>query len=52
MVIDKHQAAVKAVVWSHLKEGQLATGGGSQDKKICIWNVKTQSLISEVETDS
>mgnify|MGYP000548384756 FL=1 len=33
-----HRAAVKALAWSKVKNNILATGGGTNDKKIKIWN--------------
>lgn len=36
-----HTAAVKALAWCPWQSNLLATGGGSDDKKICFWNTST-----------
>ncbi len=36
--IKQHKSAVKAIAWCPWKTSLLATGGGSQDKKIIFWN--------------
>ncbi|KFD45255.1 hypothetical protein M514_13868 [Trichuris suis] len=37
--LSDHQAAVKAIAWSPSESNILATGGGSDDRKIKIWNI-------------
>ena len=39
----RHQAAVKALAWNPLQRGLLASGGGTADKCIHIWNSKSES---------
>lgn len=48
----EHTAAVKAIAWNPHQNGILASGGGTQDKKIRFWNTLTGSLLSEVDTGS
>lgn len=36
--IYKHTAAVKGIAWHPTKIGFLASGGGTQDRSIKIWN--------------
>lgn len=49
---ESHQACVKAMAWSEKQYGVLATGGGSADRMIKTWNVRTKELIHERLTDS
>lgn len=48
----EHTAAVKALSWSPHQSGILATGGGSTDKTIKLWNLKTGNLIKSTNTGS
>jgi cell division cycle 20-like protein 1 (cofactor of APC complex) len=52
MRMSEHIAAVKALSWSSHQNGLLATGGGSTDKTIKLWNVKTSSLVKSIDTGS
>lgn len=36
--LTEHTAAVKALAWSPHRNSILATGGGSTDKSIKLWN--------------
>lgn len=36
-----HKAAVRAIDWSPHQRGILATGGGTADQMIKIWNINT-----------
>lgn len=36
--VYEHTAAVKGVAWHPLKNGILASGGGTEDRSIKIWN--------------
>ncbi|KAG9395366.1 WD domain G-beta repeat [Carpediemonas membranifera] len=47
-----HKAAVKAFAWSHASPHYLATGGGSSDGKLRIWDVRTGAMLAEVATRS
>ncbi|KAI9003593.1 WD40-repeat-containing domain protein [Gaertneriomyces semiglobifer] len=49
---NPHGAAVKALSFHPRKRWVLASGGGTADRKIKTWNLQTQSLITEHDTDS
>jgi WD40 repeat protein len=53
--LDGHTAAVKAIeyvpFWG-LGSNYLATGGGSGDGTIRVWNLNTGSEVVRMETDS
>lgn len=49
---NEHTAAIKALAWSPHKNGILATGGGSTDKTIRIWNIHERSCIKRMDTGS
>jgi WD40 repeat protein len=36
----QHTAAIRALAWSPFQDYLLATGGGTQDKTICLWDVR------------
>lgn len=42
--IDEHHAAVKAIAWSPHRRGLLATGGGTADRYIRIWNTMQSEI--------
>lgn len=48
--IDGHQAAVKALAWSPHHRGVLATGGGTADRCIKIWNALSGTMRSSLDT--
>ena len=50
--LEEHTAAVKAMAWSPHRRGILATGGGTADKRLKIWNVKTSVKLHDVDTAS
>ncbi|SGZ40453.1 uncharacterized protein HGUI_02653 [Hanseniaspora guilliermondii] len=45
-----HTAAVKGVLFCPWLDYILATGGGSKDRYIRIWNTKTGTLIKKIKT--
>lgn len=47
-----HAAAVKALAWSPCNRGVLASGGGTADKSIRLWNTLTGTQGTRVETES
>jgi cell division cycle protein 20 (cofactor of APC complex) len=51
-VFREHSAAVKAVAWCPWQNNLLATGGGTSDKQIKIWNMYNGNLIQSVDTQS
>jgi WD40 repeat protein len=50
--IKEHNSAVKAVAWCPWKASLLATGGGSQDKKIVLWNGYKNIVETKIDTKS
>lgn len=50
--LEEHTAAVKALAWSPHTRGVLATGGGTADKRLKIWNVNKAIKLNEVDTGS
>ncbi|XP_059474135.1 cell division cycle protein 20 homolog isoform X2 [Neocloeon triangulifer] len=49
---NAHQAAVKALAWCPWQNGVLASGGGTADRHIRFWNIRTGSSISAIDTKS
>ncbi|CAJ1078889.1 cell division cycle protein 20 homolog isoform X2 [Xyrichtys novacula] len=49
---SEHQGAVKALAWCPWQPNILATGGGTSDRHIRIWNVNSGSCISSLDTQS
>jgi len=49
---SNHSAAVKAISWSPHQRGILASGGGTADRTIKIWNVSTSACMSSTDTGS
>ena len=49
---QSHQAAVKAIAWSPHQSSLLASGGGTADRCIKFWNVKTGVEMQSVDTGS
>ncbi|KAM3162703.1 APC/C activator protein CDH1 [Lachancea thermotolerans] len=52
LTLAEHTAAVKAMAWSPHRRGVLATGGGTADKRLKIWNVRTSTKLHDVDTAS
>lgn len=50
--IHAHTSAVKALAWCPWRNGILATGGGTKDKTIKIWDVKDNKLEMTRHVDS
>lgn len=48
----EHQAAVKALAWCPYQRNVLATGGGTADRTIKIWNSGNGCVINSVDTGS
>lgn len=47
-----HKAAVKAIAWSERHSGILATGAGTADRCIRIWNINEKRLVDFKDTGS
>lgn len=50
--LKEHKAAVKALSWCPWKPNLLATGGGSIDRTIKLWDCQTGSTILSKDTGS
>lgn len=50
--LTSHCAAVKALAWSPWNRHTLASGGGTADKTIKLWNAATGSCLNSVDTGS
>ena len=48
----EHQAAVKALAWCPWQPHILASGGGTSDRQIKLWNIQSGSNISSTDTGS
>lgn len=51
-VLSGHSAAVKALGWSPHQKGILASGGGTIDKTVRLWNVYEMQEIACVDSQS
>lgn len=45
-----HSAAVKALAWCPYDSAVLASGGGTEDRCIKIWNVHKGTCICSIDT--
>ena len=50
--LTDHIAAVKALAWCPHQQNLLATGGGTADKCIKLWNVNRGKLVNSIDTGS
>lgn len=50
--LNEHRAAVKALAWCPWKRNFLASGGGSADKQIRLWDTSSGSCLQAVDTGS
>lgn len=48
----EHHAAVKALKWCPWQRHVLATGGGSSDRQICLWNASSGRLLMSTNAES
>ncbi|KAH1022622.1 hypothetical protein HUJ04_012000 [Dendroctonus ponderosae] len=48
----QHQAAIKALAWCPWQAHVLATGGGTADRHIRIWNCNTGTCVHSIDTKS
>jgi len=48
----EHRAAVKAVRWCPWQRHVLATGGGSADRHVCLWNASSGRLLASADAES
>ena len=47
-----HQAAVKALAWCPFQANVLASGGGSADRCIKLWNTQKGTCLHSLDTQS
>ncbi|EZG44547.1 WD domain, G-beta repeat protein [Gregarina niphandrodes] len=47
-----HSAAVKALAWAPTRHGVLATGGGTNDRTMRVWNTEAKWQLCSIETES
>ena len=50
--LTDHTAAVKALAWCPHQRNLLATGGGTADKCIKLWNTNRGKLVNSIDTGS
>jgi cell division cycle protein 20 (cofactor of APC complex) len=50
--LTEHRAAVKAMRWCPWQRHVLATGGGSADRQVCLWNASSGRLLMSVDAES
>ncbi|KAK8893441.1 hypothetical protein M9Y10_021863 [Tritrichomonas musculus] len=48
----EHEAAIRAAAFSPISNDIIATGGGTADKKIKMWNINTGETIKTIDTGS
>jgi cell division cycle protein 20 (cofactor of APC complex) len=51
-IIEQHLAAVKALAWCPWSRHTLASGGGTADRTIRIWNASSGSMLRSTDTGS
>ena len=51
-VFREHNAAVKALAWCPWQHNMIATGGGTADKFIKIWNIHNGNVVHNVNAES
>ena len=52
LALTSHQAAVKAVAWCPWQPNILASGGGTADRTVKIWNSSNGNMLSSTDTKS
>lgn len=52
LTLDSHKAAVRALSWCPWQRATLASGGGTADRTIRIWNTSTGACLRSVDTGS
>ena len=50
IMIRKNKAAVRALDWSKTKRGILASGSGTADRRLRLWDINRKELINEIDT--
>jgi cell division cycle protein 20 (cofactor of APC complex) len=52
LVLKQHKAAVKALDWCPFNRGLLASGGGTADRTIKLWNSNNGAMLKSIDTGS
>jgi cell division cycle protein 20 (cofactor of APC complex) len=52
LLLKNHKAAVKALDWCPFHRGLLASGGGTADRTIKLWNSNSGALLNSIDTGS
>jgi len=52
LTLDAHKAAVRALSWCPWQRSTLASGGGTADRTIRVWNTSTGACLRSVDTGS
>mmetsp|Transcript_93683 Transcript_93683/g.242506 ORF Transcript_93683/g.242506 Transcript_93683/m.242506 type:complete len:437 (+) Transcript_93683:44-1354(+) len=50
--LTEHSAAVKALKWCPWQRHVLATGGGTADRQVCLWNASSGRLLMSADAES
>jgi len=50
--LTEHSAAVKALRWCPWQRNVLASGGGSADRQVCLWNASNGRLLQAADAQS
>jgi cell division cycle protein 20 (cofactor of APC complex) len=51
-VQNEYNSAVKALAWCPWQRHLLVVGTGTNDRRVCVWNTSTNSLMYNSPTDS
>ncbi|EEB05076.1 CDK inhibitor Srw1 [Schizosaccharomyces japonicus yFS275] len=49
---NRHRAAVRGIAWSPHQRGLLASGGGTADRTMKMWNARTGAFLRSTDTGS
>lgn len=52
LILQQHKAAVKALDWCPFRRGVLASGGGTADRTIKLWNSNSGAMLNSLDTGS
>ena len=52
LILESHTAAVKGLAWCPYRQDILASGGGTSDRCIKLWNASSGHMTSSVDTGS
>ncbi|CAJ1953290.1 unnamed protein product [Cylindrotheca closterium] len=52
LLLQQHKAAVKALDWCPFHRGLLASGGGTADRNIKLWNSNSGAMLNSIDTGS